>query len=354
MKEDSFSKRVLQWFERHGRKDLPWQQDPTPYRVWVSEIMLQQTRVSSVIPYYERFMRQFPEILLLADASEDEVLHLWSGLGYYSRARNLHRAAQQIRDEFGGRFPEEPEAIQSLPGIGRSTAGAILSLAMGRCFPILDGNVKRVLARCFAVEGWPGKGAVQKELWRLAEDRLPDGHCREYNQALMDLGATLCSRTKPQCGVCPLGGLCKAHQQGTPEAYPAPKPRKPLPERAVQLLIIQNPEGELLLEKRPSAGVWGGLWSLPECPLEQEPLAWSSEYLDVAGAQANVWPTFRHTFSHFHLDIQPVEIRLRREQLRVMEGDRWVWYKITDPDARGFAAPVTRIISQLQQRGEEP
>ncbi len=353
MSADTFSRELLRWFECHGRKDLPWQQDPTPYRVWVSEIMLQQTRVSSVIPYYARFMRRFPDVITLADAAEDEVLHLWSGLGYYSRARNLHRAAKKIRDEFGGRFPEEFETIQSLPGIGRSTAGAILSLALNRCFPILDGNVKRALARCFVVEGWPGNAAVQKTLWQWAERLLPNGRCREYNQALMDLGATLCSRSKPQCGACPLHILCEAHQRGIPEAYPAPKPRRPLPERAVRLLIIRNREGELLLEKRPSEGVWGGLWSLPECPPGQDPLALCGEQLNVAGAEIHPWPMFRHTFSHFHLDIEPVEIQLRREQLRVMEGERRVWYKISDPDARGLAAPVARIISQLQQRREE-
>jgi A/G-specific adenine glycosylase len=353
LEKGAFSKRVLRWFDRHGRKDLPWQHDPTPYRVWVSEIMLQQTRVNSVIPYYERFMRRFPDSGSLANASEDEVLHLWSGLGYYSRARNLHRAAQQIRDEFGGRFPDQPDAIQSLPGIGRSTAGAILSLAMERCFPILDGNVKRVLARCFAVEGWPGKSAVQKALWQLAEQLLPEARCRSYNQALMDLGATLCSRTRPQCEKCPLEPVCVACQQGSQTAYPAPKPRKTLPERAVRLLIIRNREGDLLLEKRPSAGIWGGLWSLPECPMDEDPLAQWSGQLEVAGAQTHTWPLFRHTFSHFHLDIEPVEICLQREQLRVMDGDRRVWYRISDPDERGLAAPVTRIINQLQKRGEE-
>jgi A/G-specific adenine glycosylase len=349
-KNRAFSRQLLRWFERHGRKDLPWQREPTPYRVWVSEIMLQQTRVSTVIPYFQRFMSRFPYLAGLAAAPEDEVLHHWSGLGYYARARNLHRAAKQVRDKHGGRFPEDFDAVQALPGIGRSTAGAVLSLALGQSHPILDGNVKRVLARCFAVEGWPGQVGVLKHLWRLAEELLPDQRVAEYNQALMDLGAGICTRRNPDCENCPFAGICLALQQGTPERYPAPKPKKSLPVKSVQMLMLRNGSGGLLLEKRPPQGVWGGLWSLPECPREGDPISWCVERLGKRGRHLESWPIRRHTFTHFHLDITPVEIALEGADLSVMDGDRVVWYNLDDPDPLGLAAPVKRLIGELQQR----
>ena len=238
---DEVARRLLAWFDDHGRHDLPWQRAATPYRVWVSEIMLQQTQVAVVVPYFERFMARFPDVASLAAAELDAVLHLWSGLGYYARARHLHRAARVVVAEHQGRVPERIEALEALPGIGRSTAGAILSLALGQHQPILDGNCKRVLARCFAVSGWPGSSAVLAKLWALAEALTPVARVGAFNQAMMDLGATLCTRTKPACHACPLAERCQALAQDAVGAYPAPKPRKQKPLRAVQLLLIRDP-----------------------------------------------------------------------------------------------------------------
>lgn len=356
MDAEVFSERVLLWYDRFGRKNLPWQRISSPYRVWVSEIMLQQTQVATVIPYYERFVERFPDLLRLADAPLDDVLHLWSGLGYYARARNLHQAARQVRDRHDGRFPIEMNEVVGLPGIGRSTAGAILSLALGQRQSILDGNVKRVLARCFAVEGWPGRSAVLNRLWQLSEDLTPARRTAEYNQAMMDLGAGVCTRGRPDCGHCPLQDVCIAGPRGETGRYPASKPRKPLPVREVRMLMIRNPAGNLLMEQRPPKGIWGGLWSLPECPMEEEPTAWCADRLGVRGEISAEWALRRHTFTHFHLDILPVEIRAGDTGNRVMDGDRLVWYNTATPDARGLAAPVTRLIDELRQRqkGENP
>lgn len=342
-----FAHRILDWFDLYGRKDLPWQQAVTPYRVWISEIMLQQTQVATVIPYFERFMQRFATVQLLAEAPEDEVLHHWSGLGYYARARNLHKAAQFIVAEYGGEFPNSQEQMQALPGIGRSTAGAILSLAMGQHEPILDGNVKRVLARHRAIEGWPGQGVVQKQLWRLSEELTPEVRTASYNQAMMDMGATLCTRSQPRCPECPVAETCLAFQQGSWQSYPGKKPKKALPVRNVQMLMLRNPSGEVLLRKRPAQGVWGGLWSFPEVAVEDDPMQWcESKFLSVTGEkrQLNIR---RHTFSHFHLDITPLEILLEEPGCRVLEADQWVWYNPLQPDERGLAAPVTRLLNEL-------
>ncbi len=348
-----FAERVLQWFDRHGRKDLPWQQSISPYRVWVSEIMLQQTQVATVIPYYARFMARFPDLASLADAPQDEVLHHWSGLGYYARARNLHRAAQQVRDEHGGVFPETMAAVGALPGVGRSTAGAILSLALGQHWPILDGNVKRVLARYFAVPGWPGQAAVLKRLWSLSEQLTPAARVADYNQAMMDLGATLCTRARPDCGRCPLGGGCQARAQGDVQAYPGRRPRKDLPVRAVQMLILHDPAGRVLLQQRPPAGIWGGLWGFPELALEASVEAWCADNLGGVVGMDRALAARRHTFSHFHLDIHPIKILLKEPGCRVMEGAGQVWYNPAQPDARGLAAPVARLLQEIQPVNEE-
>ncbi len=351
---EEFAVRVLGWFDGHGRKDLPWQRDVTPYRVWVSEIMLQQTQVQTVIPYFDRFVARFPDVAALADAPLDEVLHLWSGLGYYARARNLHRAAQVVRDRHGGRFPQDLEAVAALPGVGRSTAGAILSLALGQRHPILDGNVKRVLARHFAVAGWPGQGAVANRLWELAEALTPADRVAHYNQAMMDLGATVCRRACPACPGCPLAETCLAQRQGNPAAYPGRKPAKALPVRTARLLIVRDPAGRVLLERRPPTGVWGGLWSLPQTELDADPLAWCNDR--QLGEQAQLishWPARRHTFSHFHLDMHPVEIRLERPGWRALDGDGCVWYNPGEPDARGLAAPIRQLLAELAGRQGE-
>jgi A/G-specific adenine glycosylase len=354
---DRISPAVLAWYERHGRKDLPWQRDPDPYRVWVSEIMLQQTQVAVVVPYFERFMTRFPTVTDLAKADQDEVLHLWSGLGYYARARNLHKAARVIATEHRGRFPTDIGQVQSLPGIGRSTAGAILSLALGQRHPILDGNVKRVLARGFAVPGWPGRSAVLKRLWELAESCTPTERVGAYNQAMMDLGATLCTRTRPACGRCPLAQGCRALALGEPTAFPQPRPKKTLPIRESRVLVVQNPAGEILLERRPPAGIWGGLWGLPECDSGQNAEDWCRERLGVRPRRVEMLPDRRHTFSHFHLDIRPMHIELQSDSGTVADDERAAWWNPRKPKAVGLAAPTARILreitdQQIHEQGE--
>jgi len=343
-----FAAAVLAWFDRHGRKDLPWQQDATPYRVWVSEIMLQQTQVRTVIPYYQRFMQAFPDVRTLAAAPLDQVLHHWSGLGYYARARNLHRAAQQIRDEHAGRFPEDIEAVMRLPGIGRSTAGAILSLACGQRHAILDGNVKRVLARFHTVEGWPGKAEVLERLWTLAEAATPQRDVAAYNQAMMDLGATLCRRGTPECPRCPLQTACCACRQGRQRDFPVPRPRRELPVRSVHMLLLSGPDAAVYLERRPASGIWGGLWSFPEFDTEAALLEWCDQKRIPLPERLEPWRVLRHTFSHFHLDITPCHLQLRNPGFAVMEGNGAVWYNTGQSGALGLAAPVRRLLIQLQ------
>jgi A/G-specific adenine glycosylase len=352
MKKKGFSQRLLEWFDAHGRQDLPWKQDPSPYRVWISEIMLQQTQVATVIPYYERFIQRFPDLPTLARASVDEVLALWTGLGYYARARHLHRTAQLVSERYRAELPTTLETLTCLPGIGRSTAGAILALALGQRHPILDGNVKRVLSRHEAIEGWPGHTQVEKQLWQRAEALLPATRLADYTQALMDLGATVCTRSRPHCPDCPLIQTCQAYAQGNPTAYPQPRPRKHLPQRSTLMLILHNRQGEVLLERRPPTGLWGGLWSFPECPPHSEITLWCREQLGWEIADLQTWPTLRHTFSHFILDIHPVRAQIQTGVLRVMESNQQVWYKIGAIHGRGFPAPILRLLEQLhRERG---
>lgn len=347
MNPEQFSRRVLRWADRHGRKDLPWQQNPTPYRVWVSEIMLQQTQVATVIPYFGRFISRFPEIGDLADADLDEVLHLWSGLGYYARARNLHRAAVIVRDRYQGKIPLDFTALVALPGIGRSTAGAILALSAGQRQPILDGNVRRVLARVHAIDGWSGRSEVLAGLWNLAERYTPAERIGDYTQAMMDLGAMICTRNRPSCDRCPLANGCEAHALGRETAYPVPRPRRDLPVRETRMLMLCNSEGKVLLEKRPPTGVWGGLWSLPECPVGAEMPAWCQDVLGLQSGDIQSWSMLRHTFSHFHLDILPLQVAVKNPAGKIMEAGRFVWYNPRQPDKRGLAAPVQRLLSIL-------
>ncbi len=347
MSQGKFSQRVLAWFDRHGRSDLPWQADPTPYRVWVSEIMLQQTQVATVIPYYERFMARFPDVECLAAAEQDQVLHHWSGLGYYARARNLHAAAQIICDRHAGRFPEDLEVLLALPGIGRSTAGAILALANNQRHAILDGNVKRVLARFHALEGWPGQAAVQKALWLLAEQYTPVTKVAAYTQAMMDLGATVCTRSNPACDGCPLQADCAAHALGRPTDYPSPRPRKALPLRKTRMLLLRNAAGEVLLERRPPAGVWGGLWSFPELAADEALESGCVERLGCDVQLVDEWHAIRHTFTHFQLQITPVLAITNEHPAGVMEGSARLWYKPDSRDELGFAAPVERLLQRI-------
>lgn len=340
---ETFADKVLAWFELHGRKDLPWQHNPTPYRVWVSEIMLQQTQVTTVIPYFQRFMQRFPDVQSLAGSPVDDVLQYWEGLGYYSRARNLHKAAQMVRDQHNGHFPADMESIEALPGIGRSTAGAILSLSLGQAHAILDGNVKRVLARYHAVEGWPGEPRILQQLWQYAEQHLPANHNAEYTQAMMDMGATLCTRSKPTCLLCPLQSDCKAFQQGNPQDYPGKRPKKDLPEKTAIALLLRNTSGEILLQKRPPTGIWGGLWSFPEFADETS----MAEWLQQAHGQTHIisqqLPTLTHTFSHYRLHLQPLQVDFDMQSARIMEGDGWLWYKAGTKFNGGLSAAVRQF-----------
>lgn len=341
-----FSAAVLAWFDQHGRKDLPWQQNKTPYRVWLSEIMLQQTQVATVIPYYQRFLAELPDVQALAAAPADQVLHLWTGLGYYSRARNLHQAARQVVSEHAGEFPQDLEALMALPGIGRSTAGAIASLSMGLRAPILDGNVKRVLARYHAVRGWTGSTAVQKQLWGLAERYTPEARVADYTQAMMDLGATLCSRSKPSCLLCPLRKGCEARALGTPTAFPEPKPRKQLPVRTCLMPFLRNPDGNIWLQRRPDSGLWGGLWCPPEFNDQHELADWLQQQGLQVRQQQDMSP-LRHTFSHFHLDIQPLLIEVNQAAGVAEPGQ--VWYNLRQPTPLGLAAPVKKLLQRVPQ-----
>jgi len=346
----NFAPRVLRWFDQHGRKDLPWQHDITPYRVWVSEIMLQQTQVSTVIPYFERFMASFPDVQSLADAPEDQVLHLWTGLGYYARARNLLKAAKQVCDNHGGEFPTSVEALEELPGIGRSTAGAIAALSMDVHASILDGNVKRVLARFFAIEGWPEQSAVKKNLWEIAEQLTPKGRVAAYTQAMMDLGATVCRRSKPLCDECPLRKDCAALASKNIVNFPGKKPRKKLPVRTTTMLVVCDAENRVLLEKRPPQGIWGSLYSLPEITEASDSTA-----ADILPAPVTVspretpLPAIRHTFSHYHLDISPVCYRASSQPDTVADSNRWLWYPLDHSVRVGLAAPVKKLLTRLAE-----
>jgi len=352
---ETFAQNVLDWFDQHGRKDLPWQHDTSPYRVWVSEIMLQQTQVKTVIPYFERFMAVFPNVQTLAAAPDDEVLHLWTGLGYYARARNLHKAAKRIANEASGQFPDTLEGLCDLPGIGRSTAGAILSIACGQRASILGGNVKRVLARYKRVAGWPGQSAVHQALWNIAEQFTPTERCADYTQAMMDLGATLCTRSSPECKKCPLADDCQALEHGDQPDYPGKKPRKVLPVKSTCFLIVRNgdrrgnlnTDNTIWLEKRPPSGIWGGLWCFPEI---DEPAIAKARCLDLWSAEpasVEVQAAFRHTFSHYHLDITPVMVELNVTPHAVMEASGHLWYNLRHPPQIGLAAPVASLLAKL-------
>jgi len=338
-KETPFNQTVLHWYDDHGRKDLPWQNPISPYRVWISEVMLQQTQVKTVIPYFERFMETFPTVHDLASAPQDQVLNLWTGLGYYARARNLHKAAQIVSEQYQGAFPDSVELLNELPGIGRSTAGAIASISMNVSAAIMDGNVKRVLTRFHAIEGWPGTSKVEKQLWEIAEDNTPPKRTGHYTQAMMDLGATLCTRSKPACGVCPLQPECKAYALGTPTAFPHSKPKKEKPVKSARFLMILNKDNELLLEQRPQTGISGGLYCVPEEDKTSVPDFIIKEE----------WPAFRHTFSHYHLDIQPLLCQLTEKGAGIMEQDRQLWYNMQHELTVGTAAPMITLIDALKR-----
>lgn len=340
----NFAVKVLSWYEQYGRKELPWQQNINPYRVWVSEIMLQQTQVVTVINYFSRFMEAFPTVEALAKAPLDEVLHLWTGLGYYSRARNLYKAAQDIAQHYQGHFPQTLSELQALPGIGRSTAGAILSLSMNIRAPILDGNVKRVLTRYHAVNGYPGETKVANQLWDLAERLMPYEHVNHYTQAMMDLGAMVCTRNKPACSMCPLADDCEANRQGHVTLYPNPKPRKELPQKHTIMALFKYRD-TVLLYQRPYSGIWGGLWSFPEYTDQQQLRDYVSMHqLDVVNEQ--VLPIISHTFSHFKLTIEPWLIDIEKSPEKTISSQQ-CWYNLVTLPKLGLAAPVKSMLNQL-------
>lgn len=360
LSSEQFSTHLLQWFDQHGRHDLPWQQEISPYRVWVSEIMLQQTQVTTVIPYYQKFMTTFSTLEALAQASQEQVLAHWAGLGYYARGRNLHKAAQQIVKDFGGQFPTSLAAMMTLPGVGRSTAGAILSIACGERQPILDGNVKRVLGRVYALEQWPGEKAAENWLWQRAEELTPVQRFADYTQAIMDLGATLCTRSKPQCHRCPVATGCSALAQNRVADFPFKKPTQVKPEKSVYLMLLQNQQGQLWLERRPSKGIWGGLWSVPECMDWQACTELAQSRFGKASSLLK-WEPFRHTFSHYHLQITPVLVQQSSANEGISEGEggyatelaltsngNWMDLTAVINGQIGVPAPVQKLVSQLQ------
>lgn len=345
---DSFSQNLLKWFQQHGRKNLPWQENKTPYRVWVSEIMLQQTQVNTVIPYYLKFMKNFPDIKSLAKAPQDEVLHLWTGLGYYARARNLHKTAKIIYNNHAGKFPDTSIALQDLPGIGRSTAGAVLSFANGQHQAILDGNVKRILARHYLVDGWTAGSKTQTQLWALIEKITPKKRCDNFNQALMDLGSSLCSRSKPKCQQCPLKKTCRAYQKNLTKLYPNPKPQKNKPVKSTYLLMLITEKEEILLEQRPEHGIWGGLWCFPQCQMLDDIEQWLDKNNFHSKHEIIFHTKFRHSFTHFHLDITTVQIHIQTPAaFTVHEGsnNHFVWYQAKKPLKLGMPTPITKLIS---------
>jgi A/G-specific adenine glycosylase len=356
-----FAPRLIAWQRVHGRHDLPWQRSRDPYRVWLSEIMLQQTQVSTVIPYYARFLARFPDVQALAAASADEVMALWSGLGYYTRARNLHRCAQVVVDEHGGMFPRTVDELAALPGIGRSTAAAIAAFSFGVRSPILDGNVKRVLARIFGVDGFPGDKRVESEMWALAESLLPGAAddassslepIVAYTQGLMDLGATLCVRGKPDCARCPFAQGCIANRTGRQRELPVARPKKTIPTRKTMMLVLRHGDA-VLLEKRPPSGIWGGLWSLPEAADADDLHARATRCSAGAAVRLATLAPLSHSFTHFKLDIEP-----RLVDITPASGDAspspalaepdTAWVRLDAIDAYGLPAPVRKLLGALE------
>ena len=343
----NFAAGLFGWFEKHGRHDLPWQIDKSAYRVWLSEIMLQQTQVATVIPYYHRFLDSFPSIMALGNAEMDQVLQHWQGLGYYARARNLHRAAQIICDQHGGEFPESIEAVMALPGIGRSTAAAILTFACGQSWPILDGNVKRVLARCFQVSGWYGQSETMKQLWQLSDAVTPVQRTDDFNQAMMDLGATVCLKTKPLCQQCPLSSQCLSFKHATQHQYPHKKPKKNKPHKNT-LMLMHRYQNRVLLYRRPPTGIWGGLWSLPEVSDIEEIGEWQEKYLSFRSPFLTVSKNLiNHQFTHFSLEISIAEIELGALPTRISDDENIEFVAFDRLSDIGLPTPVRKILQRM-------
>jgi A/G-specific adenine glycosylase len=350
---DDFASHLLAWFDVAGRHDLPWQHPRTPYRVWLSEVMLQQTQVQVVIPYFERFVAALPDLASLAAAPLDDVLALWSGLGYYARARNLHATAKLCVEAHDGDLPRDLDALVALPGIGRSTAGAILAQAWGDRFPILDGNVKRVLARVHGIEGWPGTPAVEKQLWTFAARHLPQTRLADYVQAQMDFGATLCTRHDPACVPCPLQHDCVALQEGRGAELPTPKPGKPLPERQAIMLWAEDRAGNVLLQRRPPTGIWASLWSLPEAADHENARHWFDKHLAGEYDTASPLAAVAHGFTHYRLQIQPLRWRNVALRTQLADNDDLRWVPRDAMRTLGIPAPIRKLL-QADTSGERP
>ena len=341
---DTFAGHLLDWYDGHGRHDLPWQHPRTPYRVWLSEIMLQQTQVRVVVPYFQRFVAALPDVAALAAADPDEVLALWSGLGYYARARNLHAAARTCVERHDGALPRDLSALMALPGIGRSTAGAILSQAWGEPHPILDGNVKRVLSRYHGVDGWPGTPAVEKQLWRHASEHVPQARLADYTQAQMDFGASLCTRFDPACILCPLQADCVALQTGRVQELPAPRRGKPLPERSAIVLLARDAQSRVLLQRRPPTGVWAELWSLPEAADAHAACEWFKRHVDGDYESAETLPMVAHAFSHYRLRLQPLRWHGVAARPRVADNGDLRWVSDAQLASLGIPAPIRKLL----------
>ncbi len=343
----AFASRLIDWQRSHGRNDLPWQHTTDPYRIWLSEIMLQQTQVSAVIPYYEPFLRTFPDLRSLALAPLQSVLERWSGLGYYGRARNLHQCAQRVIADFGGVFPADVNALQQLPGIGRSTASAISAFAYGTRAPILEGNAKRVLARHAGIEGYPGERKVEQRLWEIAEERLPDDNIEPYTQGMMDLGATICTRARPACILCPVAADCVARITGSLDRIPAPRPKKAVPRRAVTMVLLLHQEA-VLLERRPPLGIWGGLWSLPELPENIGVEQYCSTRFTAQVRAAAPLAEIEHGFTHFHLTITPQPCSVVSWSERAEEPGL-LWLPLMDVGGAALPAPIKKFLVGLRK-----
>jgi A/G-specific adenine glycosylase len=339
----AFAARLIAWQQAHGRRDLPWQGTREPYRIWLSEIMLQQTQVSTVIPYYQRFLAAFPDVASLAAAPIERVLEHWSGLGYYRRAHLLHSAARAVVAEHRGEFPRDAAAAARLPGIGRSTAAAIAAFAFGARGAILDGNVQRVLARHAAVEGFPARAKVKRALWQLAEALLPPSGIEIYTQALMDLGATVCLRTAPRCSACPVAGDCVARRENRIDELPPPRPRKALPRRALTVLLLER-HGEVLLERRPSSGIWAGLWSLPELDIGADPVGYCAQRFAARVVALSQLPVIEHGFTHFRLTLHPQPCAVRAWPRRAKPG--LLWMPLADVGSAALPAPIKKLLRQ--------
>ena len=337
---DAFARRLLAWFDQHGRHDLPWQRPRTAYRVWVSEVMLQQTQVATVIPYFERFVAALPDLPTLAAAPTERVLALWSGLGYYRRAHNLQATARACAAQHHGRLPDNFDALVALPGIGRSTAGAILALAHDQRHPILDGNVKRVLCRCHGIHGWPGERSVEAQLWQQAQAHTPTQCVADYTQAIMDLGATVCTRANPNCAACPLARSCVARRDGLTGELPQARPARTLPERRVAWLVLRDVRGRVLLQHRPPTGVWPGLWSLPEAANRTTARALAARLANLDSAHRMAPREVQHAFTHFRLRATVVEWQGVTVPVEIADAAVSRWCSRADLEALGIPAPV--------------